>query len=425
MRRRQTVAGLGAFALLAGMAASAGAWTPVDLNDWTAESYPAVAGFGAGEWVVAPDGESVRQTVNGQPTVFYSDFAVDGKVVRGRVMVDTTSDDDFIGFVLGFNPGDADPGSVAADYLLVDWKQADQVFDFGPPSDITPGGLAAEGLAVSRVRGVPTADEFWQHTDYMTENPDGGLTELARGATFGDVGWADLQEYEFRFVFMEDRVRVFVDDVLELDLHGSYSDGRFGFYNFSQADVVYSAFEVRDVAGCSQGFWRQPHHFEHWVGYEPGDEFDAVFGTTAFGDATLHEVISSPAGGPKAVTGNAHLNNLGRQAVGALLNAASDLGYPLTESEVIDKVADAIDSGEKADLEAAKDELDRFNNLGCPPRPRTGFADWNGDGVVDINDFMAFLTDFAEGQPHADVTGTGVVDVNDFFAFLVEYDSAQ
>lgn len=212
---------------------------PVDLNLWTAESYPAVAGFGAGNWVVAPDGSSVDQTVNGQPTIFYSDFLAHNTSAVGRISVTTTSDDDFIGFVFGFDPGDT--SNATADYLLLDWKQLDQNFDFGAPSG-DPGGLAPAGLAVSRVLGVPTADEFWQHVTFS----GGGLTELARGTTLGATGWTDNQTYEFEFVFLPTQFQVFVDGVMQIDIAGSFADGRMGFYNFSQEGVNYSSFTVEE-----------------------------------------------------------------------------------------------------------------------------------------------------------------------------------
>ncbi len=209
---------------------------PVDLNLWTAESYPAVSGFGSGVWTVGGGGSSVFQSVNGQPTMFYSDFLAHNTDAVGKIRV-TGTDDDFIGFVFGFDPGDA--SSAGADYLLVDWKRLDQFFNFGAPSG-DPGGTAFEGLAVSRVSGVPTADEFWQHTTYS----GGGLTELARATNLGSTGWAIGVEYEFEFVFLPTQLQVFVDGVKEIDILGSFADGRMGFYNFSQAGVTYSAFTV-------------------------------------------------------------------------------------------------------------------------------------------------------------------------------------
>jgi hypothetical protein len=30
-----------------------------------------------------------------------------------------------------------------------------------------------------------------------------------------------------------------------------------------------------EPAYCSPGFWKQPHHFQYWVGYEPDDMYNA------------------------------------------------------------------------------------------------------------------------------------------------------
>ncbi len=45
-------------------------------------------------------------------------------------------------------------------------------------------------------------------------------------------------------------------------------------------------------------------------------------------------------------------------------------------------------------------------------------ADRNGDGVVDFNDFLAFMNDYNAGDPRADLNGDGIVDFNDFLAFI-------
>lgn len=210
---------------------------PVDLNTWTAESYPAVDGFGAGSWSVAADGSSVFQSVNGQPTLFYSDFDAFGTKVTGNINV-SGSDDDYIGFALGFNGGDTTNSS--ADYLLVDWKRNDQFFNFGSPSD-DPGTTAFEGLAVSRVSGIPSADEFWGHT---TLSAGSGLTELQRATNLGSTGWVLGTDYEFTFDFGPNDLEVFVNGVKEIDITGSFNNGSLAFYNFSQAGVTYSAFEL-------------------------------------------------------------------------------------------------------------------------------------------------------------------------------------
>lgn len=219
----------------------------VDLNAWNAESYPSVSGFGAGVWNVATGGGSVTQTVNGQPTLFYSDFTAFNTAVEGQI-TPAGGDDDYIGFALGFMPGDST--NPAADYLLVDWKAGTQAYNFGSPS-CTPGSTAPRGLAISRVRGVPTADEFWGHTDFDDPacSPLGqGLTELARGTNLGATQWSGGTTYTFRFEFTAISIRVFVDGVLEMDVPGNYANGRMAFYNFSQANVTYNAFTLSCLA---------------------------------------------------------------------------------------------------------------------------------------------------------------------------------
>ncbi|MHC4607511.1 MAG: hypothetical protein ACYTAF_11380 [Planctomycetota bacterium] len=227
------------------MASAQAPFEPVDLGTWTAESYPAVSGFGPGVWTVAGDGLSVHQSVNGQPTLFYSDFNVFDTEVQGTIVSDG-GDDDFIGFAFGFQPGDA--ANAGAEYLLVDWKRGNQWYNFGAPS-YTPGSWAYAGLAVSRVFGIPTADEFWGHVnfDHWSSGPNSGLQELARGATLGSTGWAIGQPYLFDFEFSATAFKVYVNGTLEIDIAGDFSDGRLAFYNFSQADVTYSGYRVTVV----------------------------------------------------------------------------------------------------------------------------------------------------------------------------------
>jgi hypothetical protein len=106
------------------------------------------------------------------------------------------------------------------------------------------------GLAVSRVTGIPTADEFWGHFDENNAicSPLGdGVTELQRAANFGNVGWVIGTSYTFRFEFTTTSLKVFVDDVEELNIAGTFNDGSVAFYNFPQANVTYSAFVTQPL----------------------------------------------------------------------------------------------------------------------------------------------------------------------------------
>jgi hypothetical protein len=242
MRRTLIV---GATLALASLATSPAAAEPAaaDLTTWEAASYPGDGSPFAdpGAWNVAPDGLSVTQTVNGAPTFFAG-----GSSVGQRLTVTFTTpagDNDFLGVALGFDPLEiADPD---ADYLLIDWKQSDQQIDW-----LGGGGpvVGREGLAVSRVTGIPNLDEMWGHVDQV-ENPDGGLQELARGATLGTVGWSDTTAHAMTIEYTATELRVWVDDGLEIDLAGDFPAGPFALYDFSQPGVQFSAITFEDLNG--------------------------------------------------------------------------------------------------------------------------------------------------------------------------------
>lgn len=196
----------------------------VDLSTWAGAE-------GAGSWIIASDNNSVYQTTNGSPTVFHSGVASQGLQLSGTIEVQTTSDDDYIGFVLGYNSGDLTNSN--ADYLLIDWKQGDQTF-FGCP--------ASAGLSVSHVSGVLGNDTgAWCH------DPTKNVTELDRATNLGSTGWADNTEYTFDLVFTSSLVEVKVNGVTEISITGTFADGAFGFYNYSQSNVQYAGL-TEDVA---------------------------------------------------------------------------------------------------------------------------------------------------------------------------------
>lgn len=232
------------------LATSLAAQNPIDLTRWSAESYQVVSGFPNGSWTPASGGLSVTQSNNGQPTLFRSDFDLHNLRIEGQITV-AGSDDDYAGFALGFRPQDTTNPN--ADYLLLDWKRATQTSNFGAPS-CTAGGTAQRGLALSRVHGMPTADEFWGHVDLNAvpcSTPNDRVTELQRGATLGTVGWVRNQTYTFRIDYTPNRVVVHVDGVLQIDVSGTFPNGRLAFYNFSQAGVTYNAFTSDCIASWS------------------------------------------------------------------------------------------------------------------------------------------------------------------------------
>lgn len=216
------------FALALSAGAAHAAAVPVDLTTWQADNQ------GTANWVVQPGNDAVLQTVNGAPTVFFeAGTNAQGTALSGRIEVQTTADDDYIGFVLGYQ--DNELFSNSSNFILVDWKQNDQTFG---------GGFAPAGLAISHVTDAANGD-YWAHAD--------GVTEIERATNLGSTGWADNTEYAFDIIFNANLIQVFVDGVLELNTTaaeaglGSFGNGAFGFYNYSQANVLYSALEEREA----------------------------------------------------------------------------------------------------------------------------------------------------------------------------------
>lgn len=215
------------------MTLTAAAEIPVDLSSWEKRG-PA----GNGNWIVSEDGNSVLQSINGNPTFFVSPTDQLNITIRGTLKVETTRDDDFIGFVLGFN-GPAATGN-DMDFILFDWKGSAQVLD---------GDMVQEGFALSRVQGTITDINpgFWKHTDST------GFTVL--DTRYGsDEGWLSNTEYSFEVLYQANRIKIdiaggqFGTTGQEIfDVSGIFSNGRFGFYNLSQESVRYGNLTQEDT----------------------------------------------------------------------------------------------------------------------------------------------------------------------------------
>jgi hypothetical protein len=198
--------------------------TPVDLSTWTQQGP-----LGNGRWTVAPGGQSVTQGINGDPTFFVSPGNVLNQTIRGRITVNDGSDDDLVGFVFGFQSATA---ANAYDFVLFDWKANNQ-----------PSGCCTsfEGFALSRVNGTITdyIPGFWGRTDST------GFDNLANRYSATD-GWQVGVTYDFTIAYLQDRITIdlaggaFGTGTTIFDLAGAFPDGRFGFYNYSQAGVTYA-----------------------------------------------------------------------------------------------------------------------------------------------------------------------------------------
>ena len=179
----------------------------IDLNTWTPTS--------GGTWTVDGSGTSVLQTINGDPTYFLSNTDYINTQFEGTFGVETSGDDDFIGFAFGYNNSN--------DFLLFDWKQGNQTWS---------GDYAPSGFTLSKISG--SSVNHWDHSGT-------DITVLASDYS-GNNGWADNTVYEFSLDFTTTGIKIGIDGTNIFDVSGVFNSGKFGFYNYSQSLVRYTGF---------------------------------------------------------------------------------------------------------------------------------------------------------------------------------------
>jgi hypothetical protein len=128
--------------------------------------------------------------------------------------------------------------------------------------------------------------------------------------------------------------------------------------NMPEISNYLACYKIDPVAfnGCEVGDWKNALT---WPDGYAGLDFDATFGVNLFTpDITLSAAINLGGGGANA---------LARQATAALLNAVDPgVNYPLSAAQVKEAVQDAVANGT---IEATKNTLEGYNQLGCPLLP--------------------------------------------------------
>lgn len=115
--------------------------------------------------------------------------------------------------------------------------------------------------------------------------------------------------------------------------------------------------EHNSYQGLTPGFWK--NHKDAWVTYSTGQNLGSVFSSSA-GSDSLSAALRFK-GGP-GLDGAKRI--LLRAAVAALLNAEHpDINYPLSTSDVISQVNNALNSNDRDIMLNLASELDTYNNL--------------------------------------------------------------
>ena len=218
-------------------------------------------------YICDANGTARRQTINGKPAIVVSDLVVSNARITGFISVETTADDDHVGFLWGWeNPKHA--------YLL-SWKRAAQNWT-------AACGNAPRGIAVKKIDGAAAAPETisfnstfgYNATDYVYSCADAWSQDRANATLLGDDsvfliapadsgaytgGWAALTTYRFEFYYTPDRTKIFIyeDDAMTgstanlittlLVEDSSYPAGGFAFFSNSQEQVQFGDFTLASL----------------------------------------------------------------------------------------------------------------------------------------------------------------------------------
>lgn len=168
-----------------------------DLTTWT--KY----GDANGTWTVQDGGRTVYQGYNGNKMYFIGSESAINEGVQGT-MITTDTDDDDMGFVLGYQDMN--------NHILFRWSR-------GGFPDSSYGGYSRSLVVVEN--GVVT-QTLYQDT----------------------VQWVQGTNYIFKALYMENGIKVEINGTTVADVSGTFVAGKYGFYNYSQGGVTYGNIKV-------------------------------------------------------------------------------------------------------------------------------------------------------------------------------------
>jgi hypothetical protein len=192
----------------------------VELNGWTA--------VGSGNWSVQAGNTSVVQTLNVNNLFYVSPDNLSNKRIKGTLKVSGTSDNDWIGFTVGYVD--------SSNHYRFQWTK----------SESSGGTVPVDGWAlVQVVNGIPAMGVA-----------DGTATNIVSDFSNSSRGWELDVEYEFEMIYTSGKavLRIkggnsyFADNPQLFSLSGDFPSGKFGFYGTSQDKVTYSKLRFENLA---------------------------------------------------------------------------------------------------------------------------------------------------------------------------------
>ncbi|KAK6464946.1 thrombospondin-3a-like isoform X1 [Huso huso] len=207
-------------------------------------------------WVVLNQGMEIVQTMNSDPGLAVGYTAFNGVDFEGTFHVNTVTDDDYAGFIFGYQD--------SSSFYVVMWKQTEQTYWQSVPFR----AVAEPGLQLKAVKSKTGPGEFLRNALWNTGHTADEVRLLWKDPR--NVGWQDQTSYRWQLSHRPQvgyiRMKLYEGSGLVADsgvvIDTTMRGGRLGVFCFSQENIIWSNLRYRCNDTIPEDFAPQRKQFQ-------------------------------------------------------------------------------------------------------------------------------------------------------------------